>query len=83
MSVRQRRPSRRREYARHGLPWLDLHDEDRSTLAGTTALRKVKSVRELDEDKSALPLQDDAGVEVGPVKKLWLDLAGAVRDGKW
>ncbi|MBI5479608.1 MAG: hypothetical protein HY906_12160 [Deltaproteobacteria bacterium] len=79
-----RTPVTAREYARHGLPWFDLYDEHLGTVAPQDALAKVKSVKELDAGKSALPLQDDEPVAVGPLKQLKVPGNGApVRDGEW
>lgn len=76
-------PVTAREYAAHGLPWFDLYDEGLSTLEPGSALARVKSVKELDETKSTLPLQDDE--PVGPLKQLLLKMAKGlgVRDGSW
>jgi hypothetical protein len=76
-------PVTAKEYARHGLPWFELYDEHCSTLDGTSTLKNVKSVKQLDEDKSSLPLQDDSSVEPGLVKKLRLLAKHLVRDGEW
>ncbi len=76
-------PVTAKEYRRHGLPWFELYDESYGTLQGQAALKKVKSVRELDADKSTLPLQDDDSVEPGAVKKLYLLAKHLVRDGQW
>jgi len=78
-------PVTAREYARHGLPWFDLYDEELATVDPSAALAQVKSVKELDEDKSTVPLQDDEPVSVGPVKKLLVKMARGlgVRDGSW
>ena len=78
-------PITSRDYAAHRLPWFELYDEQIGALTGASALANVKSVKELDGEKSTQPLQDDDPVDVGPVKKLWTAVAGAfgVRDGKW
>lgn len=78
-------PVTAREYAKHGLPWFDLYDEQAPTLSPTDTLSNVKSIKELDDEKSTLPLQDDDTVEVGPVKKILLKMAKGigVRDGEW
>lgn len=78
-------PVTAREYAAHGLPWFDLYDEGVPTVAPTKTLKKVKSVRQIDAEKSALPLQDDEPVEPGPVRKLLGKVARGlgVRDGSW
>ncbi len=73
-------PVTAKEYARHGLPWFSLYDEQLPGVDAQDALADVASVKAIDADKSALPLQDDAGVEPGPVH-----VAGVlgVRDGNW
>jgi hypothetical protein len=78
-------PITARDYAAHHLPWFELYDEQLGALSGTSTLASVKSVKDLDAQKSTLPLQDDDPVDVGPVKKLWTAVTGAlgVRDGKW
>jgi hypothetical protein len=79
-----RTPVTAKEYARHGLPWFDLYDEHLGTVAPQDALAKVKSVKDLDAEKSTLPLQDDDPVAVGPLKQLPVPPNGtAVRDGEW
>ncbi len=65
----------------HGLPWFALYDEHLDTLAPGQALTAVKSIKDIDADKSTLPLQDDA--PVGPVPIKVLPLGNAVRDGDW
>ena len=76
-------PVTAKEYARHGLPWFSLYDESAPAHSGTKTLRKLKSIRELDAERSDRPLQDDEPVEPGPVRKLWMQVVGGVRDGKW
>lgn len=77
-------PVTAKEYAAHGLPWFDLYDEGAPALEPGEVLAKVKSVAQIDADKSTLPLQDDDSVQPGPIKKLWTKLTGnPVRDGNW
>jgi len=78
-------PVTAKAYSAHGLPWFDLYDEQAPTLDPSGALGQVKSIKQLDGDKSTLPLQDDDPVQVGPVKKLWTKIASGlgVRDGRW
>jgi hypothetical protein len=75
-------PVTAREYTRHGLPWFDLYDEQLGTIDPSATLEKVKSIKELDAEKSSLPLQDDDPVEPAPVKTLPVDGLD-VRDGSW
>lgn len=81
-------PITARSYAQAGLPWFGLYDEGAPTLDPTATLAAVKSVKELDAEKSALPLEDDEPVVVKRVKKLWTKLGSAlganvVDDGDW
>ncbi|HWO26957.1 MAG TPA: hypothetical protein VNO30_49850 [Kofleriaceae bacterium] len=79
-------PVTARSYAEAGLPWFDLYDEAAPTLTPTSKLAGVKSVKQIDQTKSALPLQDDAPVPVKQVKKLWWKHhpgAVIVDDGEW
>jgi hypothetical protein len=78
-------PVTARDYAAHNLPWFELYDEQMGALQGPSHLAGVKSVKELDAEKSSLPLQDDDPVDVGPLQKVWTSAMGAfgVRDGKW
>jgi hypothetical protein len=78
-------PVTARAYASAGLPWFSLYDEGAATLDPTDTLASVKSVKELDAQKSTLPLQDDEPVAVKHVKKLWRKLRGGavVDDGEW
>lgn len=76
-------PVTAKEYRKHGLPWFELYDEQLPALDGSSTLKGVKSVKELDQEKSSHPLQDDDGVEPGVVKKLYLMAKHMVRDGQW
>lgn len=76
-------PVTAKEYARHGLPWFDLYDDGKGTLAPTDTLAAVKSVKQLDAEKSGAPLQDDEPVEPGLVKKLGKALGLPIDDGEW
>ena len=75
-------PITAKEYARNNLPWFDLYDESRPTVAATPTLAQVKSVKTLDAEYSTLPLQDDDPVSPGPITKYSVHEA-AVRDGDW
>lgn len=74
-------PVTAKEYARYGMPWFELYDEQAPTLGGTSTLKRVRSVKDLDEQQSSRPLQDDDSVPVGRLRKLWHALN--VRDGRW
>lgn len=73
-------PVSARTYAEHGLPWFALYDEHQGTVAPGETLAAVQSIKDIDAQKSTLPLQDDAPVGPVPVKTLPL---GAVHDGDW
>jgi len=77
-------PVSAKTYAKHGLPWFDLYDETAPTLDPTDTLAGVKSLAELDAEKSTHPLQDDDDVAIGVVKKIksWFD-GEEVVDGTW
>ena len=78
-------PVTAKSYAQAGLPWFGLYDEGAATIDPTETLKQVKSVKELDDEKFGVPLQDDAPVHVGPVKKLIHAALGklGVTDGDW
>jgi hypothetical protein len=78
-------PVTAKEYERAGLPWFELYDEHLGTLEGSDTLRRVKSVKEKDLEKSTHPLQQDGTVAVPVVLKLGVKGATSVdvRDGGW
>ena len=78
-------PVSARSYAEAGLPWFGLYDEGADTLDPTGKLAGVKTVKQLDDVKSTLPLQDDDPVALKNVKHLWWKPKGAVvvDDGDW
>lgn len=53
------------EYTRHGLPWFDYYDGDRQALAGADKLAKVRSVRQLGDEKGDVPLPENESVTPG------------------
>jgi hypothetical protein len=77
-------PISAKEYARHGLPWFDLYDEEKGTLASSDTLQKVKTIKELDKDKGFDPQQDDSSVDVPDslIKQLGQTFK-RIKDGKW
>jgi hypothetical protein len=77
-------PISAKEYARHGLPWFDLYDEEKGTLASSDTLQKVKTVKEMDKDKGFDPQQDDSSVDVPDslIKQLGQTFK-RIKDGKW
>jgi hypothetical protein len=77
-------PISAKEYAQHGLPWFDLYDEEKSTLTSSDTLQKVKSVKEMDEEKGFDSQQDDSSVNVPDslIKKLGQAFK-RIKDGEW
>lgn len=78
-------PVTAKSYADAGLPWFDLYDEGASTIAPTSTLKGVKSVKQLDQQKSTVPLQDDQPVITGAVHSIKHALGSilGVQDGEW
>lgn len=78
-------PVTAKSYSAAGLPWFSLYDEGAATVDPTSTLAHVASVKEIDETKSTLPLQDDEPVAIAHVKRLWAKLRGkvVVDDGEW
>jgi len=66
-------PPTAEEYDRYGLPWFEWYD-DKPALEGAKALKKLKSVAQLDKKKGAVSLPENAStdptwvVPVGPGK---------------
>lgn len=77
-------PVTAKSYARAGLPWFDLYDEGAAALEGTHALGQVQSIKDIDAQKSTLPLQDDSSVQP-ETAQLFHKLAKlvGVQDGEW
>jgi hypothetical protein len=71
-------------YSEYNLPWFDLYDEQKGSVAPSTILSQVKSVKEMDKNQGFAPQQDDTSVDIpqAQIKKLNLDPDG-VRDGNW
>lgn len=77
-------PVTAKTYAEYGLPWFDLYDEGIGDIAAPDALKKVKSVKEMDEQKGFGPQQDDTSVNVPEDKIIKYDIAPhEVKDGEW
>ena len=51
-------------YTEYGLPWFELYDEDKQTLEATEKLKRIKSVKEKDQEEFGQTLQDDSTIEV-------------------
>lgn len=50
-----------RVYTEHGLPWFALYDEDEQAIAATEALKRVKSIAEIEDDATDEPFEVDPG----------------------
>ena len=53
-------PVSAKTYAKHGLPWYDLYDEEMGTVTPTETLKGVKSVAELDEEQDEMDHHEGA-----------------------
>lgn len=77
-------PVTAKSYARAGLPWFDLYDEGSAALAGTHDLSQVKSIKDIDAQKSTHALQDDSSVERTTAQLFHkLGKLVGVQDGDW
>ncbi len=77
-------PVTAKSYAKAGLPWFDLYDEQHGTLDPQRILAGIKGTAAIDREKSTRPLVDDEPVMIGPLMKLWRRARkGRVRDGIW
>ena len=72
-------------YTDYGLPWFDLYDDKLGDISAPHALKKVKSVKEKDEEKGFKSQQDDEPVEIPEDKviKYKVDSNEEVKDGDW
>ncbi|MCI0491212.1 MAG: hypothetical protein L0229_31870 [Blastocatellia bacterium] len=71
-------------YTEYGLPWFDLYDESLGDINAPDALKKVKSVKEMDEQKGFAPQQDDSAVNVPEDKIIKYNIdTDEVKDGNW
>lgn len=61
-----------RSYTQHGYPWYALYDEAKGKIAPSDTLAKVKSVREIDQERDLPSQQDDDTVVVpeGQIRKI-------------
>lgn len=68
-------------YAQHGMPWYDLYDEHLGDVDASKTLSKVKSVKEIDDDKGYGPQQDDSTVLIPDGKVV--TTSAAIPAGFW
>ncbi|HLF88150.1 MAG TPA: hypothetical protein VI451_04340 [Anaerolineales bacterium] len=78
-------PVTARMYTEYGLPWFDLYDDKLGDISAPDALKKVKTVKEKDEEKRFATQQDDEPVEIPEDKviKYKVDPDDEVKDGDW
>jgi hypothetical protein len=57
-------PVSARTYTDCGLPWFEIYDEHLGDLAPPAELAGVKSIKQMDAEKSSKPQQDDSSVPV-------------------
>jgi len=77
-------PVTAREYTRHGLPWFDLYDQEKSTLEESDILTGVKGAGEVDKNLGFQSQQDDAPVDIpATTVKMIHTEKEIVPDGQW
>ena len=72
-----------RSYTQYGLPWFELYDEDKGDLKPPNNLKKIKTIKEKDEENGFLPQHDDASVEISDEQVFILKGDKTVVDGNW
>lgn len=63
-------PFTAREYTSAGLPWFDYYDDQAAALKGSKVLKKLKSVKNLGDQKGEKPLPENNSVTAGNIVKL-------------
>lgn len=76
-------PVTAKEYARHGLPWFDLYDEGVGDLEPQDALKRLKSVSEMDQQKGFVSQQDDDTVPIADEQVVTLPLPPLLPTATW
>jgi len=77
-------PLTAKQYDKAGLPWFDLYDDGVQALEGGEALKGLKSVKELGEEKGDVPLPENESVAAENVKMLRHGLKkDQVREGRF
>jgi len=64
------RPPLAADYSAAGLPWFDYYGGDVKAIKGAKTLAKLKSVKELGQQKGEAPLPESQSVEVTKIRKL-------------
>ena len=78
-------PVTAKTYAQYGFPWFDLYDDKMGDISAPDELKKIKTVKEMDQEKGFTSQQDDSSVDV-PEDKIIKYKLGAdeeVKDGNW
>jgi hypothetical protein len=76
-------PVTAKEYARHGLPWFDLYDEGLGDLEPQDALKHLKSITEVDQQKGFAPQQDNETVPITDQQVVTLPLPPLAPTATW
>lgn len=78
-------PVTAKTYNQYGFPWFDLYDDKMGDIAAPEDLKKVKTVKEMDQEKGFTAQQDDTPIDVPPDKiiKYHVDADEEVTDGDW
>ena len=78
-------PVTAKTYSQYGFPWFDLYDDKMGDIAAPENLKKVKTVKEMDQEKGFTAQQDDTPIDVPPDKiiKYHVDSDEEVSDGNW
>ena len=72
------------EYTSHGLPWFEYYDDSAAAIAGTKALKGLKSVAQLGKEKGDVPLPENESIDSDNIVKLRAGLSsGQVREGSF
>ncbi len=67
-------------YTEAGLPWFDYYDNDKEAIAGAKKLGKIKSFKQIDDEKGSDIWPEDGKVQNLSVVNLMRRL---VKVGKW
>jgi len=68
------------QYSKAGLPWFDYFDGDKQAIEGAKALGKVKSIKNLADQKRESVWPEEKSTTDYPVKKI---KPSKVSDGSW
>ena len=78
-------PVTAKTYSQYDFPWFDLYDDKMGDISAPEDLKKVKTVKEMDQEKGFTAQQDDTSINVPPEKiiKYHVDSDEEVTDGDW